>query len=107
MTESAKLARWSRWACFVLFAGVSVAGAALDQRAWRADPEHDFPARQAIDEHVQALLSRSPGFREVVKPGAGHIPSGKTWEANYLMTAADNAQDVLRKMAAGWTGRGE
>ena len=31
--------------------------------ARRADAAHDFPARQAADEHVQALLSRRPGFR--------------------------------------------
>ena len=36
-------------------------GAALDRRARRADPAHDLPARQATDEHVQALLSRRRG----------------------------------------------
>jgi hypothetical protein len=41
---------------------VSVAGTALDRRAWRLDAAHDFPARQAIDEHVPPLLPRRPGF---------------------------------------------
>ena len=37
-------------------------GAALDRPARRADAAHDFPARQAVDEHVPPLLSRRPGF---------------------------------------------
>ena len=31
--------------------------------ARRADAAHDLPARQATDEHVQALLPRRPGVR--------------------------------------------
>ena len=35
----------------------------LDRAARRPDPAHDLPARQAADQHVQALLSRRPGVR--------------------------------------------
>src|SRR2546428_14083330 len=40
---------------------VSVLGAALDRPAWRAETADDLPARQAIDEHVPALLFLCPG----------------------------------------------
>src|SRR5258708_19779550 len=40
---------------------VSVPGAALDRPARRVETADDLPARQAIDEHVPALLSRCPG----------------------------------------------
>jgi len=36
----------------------TVTGTALDRAARRTDAAHDFPARQAIDGHVQTLLSR-------------------------------------------------
>src|SRR5260370_39858295 len=51
---------------------VSLAGTALDRRARRVDATHDLPARQAIDEHVQALLSRRAGFRAaaIMAPGS-------------------------------------
>ena len=38
-------------------------GEALDRPARRADAAHDLPARQATDQHVQALLPRRPGLR--------------------------------------------
>ncbi len=45
----------------MLYSMYPVGGAALDRAAWRLDAAHDLPARQAIDEHVQALLSRRRG----------------------------------------------
>ena len=47
----------------MLYSMYPTRGAALDRRARRADAAHDFPARQAADEHVQALLSRRRGRR--------------------------------------------
>src|SRR5436305_323637 len=40
---------------------VSVPGAALDRPARRVEAADDLPARQAIDGHVPALLSRRAG----------------------------------------------
>jgi hypothetical protein len=49
---------------------VSLGGEALDRAAGRLDPAHDFPARQAINQHVPALLSRRPGILDPLRSSA-------------------------------------